>query len=247
MTREDHQLLSFMPRFEALPEGVQWGEYPTRHGTIVLPGMLLTHVPGLRMPERWNSCLLVFLALLAGVGVDWLGRNVKARWQRPVIALVVVALVAENWPASTLASASASVPAPLELSSAYRWLHDTKPAGASVELPSTDSLGFRNLQMSRYVFAAVGHEQPVASFYGSHLPELDSLQAAAESLPADEARLYLVRHGIARVIVHRDQETSATLRNEIEALRRAGFPIQYEREDAVVFGVARADASATNR
>jgi hypothetical protein len=91
--------------------------------------------------------------------------------------------------------------------------------------------------MSRYVYAAVGHEQPVVSFYGSHLPELDSLQVAAESLPADQARLFLVRHGVARVILHRDQTVGAPVRREIQALRDAHFSIQYEQGDAVVFAI----------
>jgi hypothetical protein len=213
-------------------------DYPTRNGTVLLPGMLLTHLPGLRMPERLNSCLLLFLALLVGVGADWLSRSLHAQWRRPAIAVVAVALVAENWPTSMLASASVGVPPPLALSSAYQWLHDTRPAGASIELPSADSVGFRNPQMSRYVYAAVGHEQPVVSYYGSHwLPELDSLQAAAESLPANQARLFLLRHGVARVIVHRNPDVGESLRRQIQTLRDARFSIQFEQGDAVVFAI----------
>jgi hypothetical protein len=213
-------------------------QYPTRNGTVLLPGILLTHVPGLRMPERLNSCLLMFLAILVGVGVDWLSRNVTARWRLATVGLVALAVVAENWPASTLAGASVTVPAPLALSSAYQWLHDAAPSGASVELPSADSTGFRNLQMSRYVYAAVGHERPVVSYYGSHwLPELDSLQLAAESLPATDARLYLLRHGVARVIVHRERPVGDRLQPNIQAMRDAGFPVQHEGSDAVVFGI----------
>jgi hypothetical protein len=229
----------------ALGPVLQIFEYPTRNGTVLLPGMLLTHVPGLRMPQRLSSCVVLFLAILVGVGVDRLSRDVTVHWRRPVIALVAVALVVENWPASSLAGASAEVPAPLSLSSAYRWLHDTKPVGASVELPNADSTGFPNLQQSRYVYAAVaGHERPVVSFYGSHLPEVDSLQAAAESLPAMEARLFLLRHGVARVIVHREHAVGDRLDPQIRALRDAGFPVQHDQRDAVVFGIPtlRADA-----
>jgi hypothetical protein len=130
------------------------------------------------------------------------------------------------------------VPAPLALSSAYRWLHDAKPAGASVELPSADATGFRNPQMSRYVYAAVGHEMPVVSYYGSHwLPELDSLQTAAESLPAMEARRFLLSHGVTRVIVHRERPVGDRLQPNIQAMRDAGFSVQHEQSDAVVFSI----------
>ena len=212
--------------------------YPMRNGTVLLPGMLLTYVPGLRMPERLNSCLLMFLAILVGAGVDWVSRNVNTRWRLATVGLVATALVAENWPAPRLASASVSVPAPLALSSAYQWLHDAAPAGASVELPTADSTGFRNLQMSRYTYGAVGHERPVVSLYGAHwLPELDSLQAAAESLPATEARTFLLRHGVARVIVHREPWVGDRLQPNIQAMRDAGFPVQHDGSDAVVFGI----------
>ena len=221
-------------------------DYPTRNGTVLLPGKLLTYLPGLRMPERMNSCVLLFLALLVGVGVDWLSRNVSGAWRRPAIALAAVALVVENWPMAALAGGSAQIAPPLATSSAYRWLHDTGAAGASVELPSADSTGFRNLQMSRYVYAAIGHERPVVSFYGSHwLPELDSLQAAAESLPSTAARRFLLQHGVARVIMHREQRIGDRLDPEIQAMRDAGFTVQHEQSDAVVFAIPWLTAGAT--
>ena len=212
-------------------------DYPALGERVLLPGRLLVVIPGLRVPSRWLSCALVFVSPLAGWGAACLLARARPRMQRLLLAIVVTAFLAESWPSTRVAEDSAKPALPLALSGAYRWLHDVQPGGISVELPSADADGASNYVMSRYVYGAVGHGQPVVSYYASHqLPLLSELQAAAERLPSPDALALLKRSGVMRVILHKPLMKLSDYNNRTALLKGAAYRVEFDGNDAIVFG-----------
>ena len=241
-------ILAFICIVFALGPVLKIHDYPARGGRIWLPGKTLTLIPGLREPSRWLACALVFLAPLVGWGVECLTAGLGTRWRTGLATILTLAVIVENWPSQRISTGSVRPPPPLSVSSAYRWLLDCHPRGASVELPTSDLKGFRVGVMSEYVYGAVTHGQPVVSYYAAHwLPELDSLQAAAEQLPSSDARAILEKRGVMRVILHGPLMSRSDYMSRSQRLRDAGYHVDFEGSDAIVFGWSTpVDSSASH-
>lgn len=214
------------------------GDHPSRIADWVpLPGRLFTVFSAIRWPVRAFMYSQLFGAVLAGLGLSTVLSRFNQR--RRVVAVALLALlVLEYRPARWYSTRAMVLAAPLELSSAYRFLANESDSGGIVELPIGDSTGYRTPMRTRYTYGSAGHLRRVVAFHGSvHPPLLESLEASAQQLPNVTARRVLTTYGVTRLVVHRDLMSRAAADRLIDALRAGGYAVLHDADDAAVIGL----------
>jgi len=198
------------------------GPVITAGSQVVAPGpyaWLMHHVPGfdgLRVPARYLMLVVLFLAVLAGLGAAAL----IGRWRRAGTALVVAAglcMLVEGWPGPFQTNVPLEVedfnPTPLELrvGSAlpplYKAIRDTPEGAVLVEFPF--GIAAWDIQA---VFYAGYHRQKLVNGYSGFFPDsqrhlIDVLNLRIRDPQA--AWRGLLGSGATRVLVHEAAFTEA--------------------------------------
>jgi hypothetical protein len=161
----------------------------------VVPGM-----DGMRIPARFAVVVVLGLSILAAYGAAALTSRVPSRWQLPLTAFFLLAVVADGFsaPLDTRAYDPGGRP---EDRAVAQWLAAQSP-GAVLHLPiKTD-----NFQEVHYQYATLFHSHPIVngySGYGSTLQEsLRTLQPRADSAEFAWALRTLREIGVQYVVVH---------------------------------------------
>lgn len=226
-------LLSLGPRLKLF-------NYPTSiFGGIPMPGIVLGWIPGIRMPLRMLPCAFVFLSVLAGGGASAILAR-ASRFRPAILAGMVLIALLDAFPAPSFIRNSVRLPPPLGISDAYVYLSRTPATQAVVELPARDSTGMTFPVQSRYVYGSVGHLQRVVSYNLSvTLPAADSLQLAAERLPDERARTFMVERGVGRLVVHRSLARAQYADRLTASLDSAGYRAAFRGTEAAVYWLDR--------
>lgn len=176
-----------------------------------LHSFLFGGVPGfraIRAPARWAVIAYVGLAMLIAYTTAALGR--RNRWAAlvvPLAFLVELRAAPFRWQL-----AEPNAPA------VYRWLKETPPAGAVLELPIND---VRSEYL--YMLRATEHHRPIVNGTSGFVPPTFGLLATRwwQSPIADSLVDELRRAGVSTVIVHADMlgerwpDTEEWLRREL--------------------------------
>ena len=185
---------------------VQAGGQPT--GVPALYPLLapLPGYSGLRVPARLASIFLVFLGVMAGLGLDGLTRR---RPLRAVAALIAIAAflwqgreqripLDQPLPSAGLRGAPAYLTPTRELPEIYQAVAQLPPSAVLVEFPFGDQW-----YDVRYMFFAATHHRPLLNGYSGVFPA--SYRARQNTLwrpPRDPARAHESLQGATHAIVH---------------------------------------------
>lgn len=231
-------VLSLGPRLKVF-------SYPTSSvADIPMPGALLTEIPGLRMPLRMYLFALLFLAILGGLGLDVVLRRISPRGRRLMATAAVALLALEYKPSAWFANRGFAVPEPNEIAETYRPLTSRATAGATIELPVRDSMGYRNTVQSAYVLGAAIHGRPVTSYYaGPFVPLVDSLERLGARLPEEGARRALLALGVHQALIHRRFYRNGEADRLASAFRASGMPLLAENVDVSLFSIDKSPRS----
>ena len=203
---------------------------------IPMPGKIFILVPGICWPMRVFFFALLGGAILSGLGLTAVLRNVASGTRAWVTFGILVLIAVEYRPASWLAGRSADAPAPMEISDAYPYLAREADRGGVVELPVTDKTGWRTPMTTRYTYGSAGHLRRIVALHGNVMPPvIDSLMRAASLLPAPASSTLLLGHGVTRVVVHPGLMPEGSGASLVQALRRAGYPVLFMGREDVVF------------
>ncbi len=235
-------LLALGPYFKTAGSGpsriIEW---------VPMPGRLWLMIPGVRNPTRFFFFAWLGGSILAGLGLSAILQKIRPTWRNAAAASVLAMLVIEYWPAKWLARDSVKAVAPIAMSDAYPFLAREPDVGGVIEFPATDSSG-RRLDYGRYIYGASGHLRRVVALHGNHrIPVIDSLRIAAESLPDDSGRVFLSRHGVTRVVVHRFLGDSVRNARLISMLYDARFPLLFDGRESAIFATAKAGSQLTRQ
>ena len=205
---------------------------------IPMPGRIFILVPGIRWPMRVFFFALLGGAILSGLGLTTLLRNVAPGTRAWVTFGILVLIGVEYHPASWLAGRSVAAPAPMEISDAYPYLAREADRGGVVELPVADQTGWRTPMTTRYTYGSSGHLRRIVALHGNMMPPvIDSLMRAANLLPDSASTALLQGHGVTRVVVHPGLMPPGSGASLIQELQRAGYPVVFTGGEDVVFAL----------
>ena len=160
--------------------------------------LLAQVVPGwsaLRAPARATSVALLGLAVLAGLGADWLVRLAPGRLGRGVVCAVLAAIVLhESWRTPPHA-----IPVPWrgEAPAVYRWLAAQPADRAVLDLP----LGIPSVDARAMVLSAY-HWKRLVNGYSGFAPTARFNRRLAFTFPSDESLRTLDAIDVETVVVH---------------------------------------------
>ena len=234
-SRATHRLLTFMALlFFALSLGsrlsFQWGTAVPLAEWIPLPGRIFEWFSAIRWPMRALLFSLIFIAIMAGLGFTRLASHASSRHKAVDCALVAALLFLEYRPMHLYTADSVVVPDPLALSDAYRLLATENDRGGIVELPVTDSEGYRMPMFVLSVYGSAGHLRRVAATNRYILEE-------AERLPAQSAVTNLRGYGCSRIVIHRKWRPEDSMEKTVAGLRATGLPVLWESEESIMFSL----------
>jgi hypothetical protein len=201
--------------------------------------LLYDHVPGFRLvriPERLSLLAMLFVALLAGRGLQLLEEG----GSRPLALCLALLVPAEHL--GTL-PVSQRVPVAGALPEVYRFLA-REGGGAVAELPARGEALVREETLEMYFSTA--HWRPIVHGYTAYPPLVTRLlRRLLAELPSEASFAGLARVGVDTLVVHRGREVGTDLFNQTpglgearrerwrERLRAAGLDL-YERLPAAV-------------
>jgi hypothetical protein len=140
---------------------LSWGPHPRLAGTPILfrgPYALLLRLPGLsevRVPARFGMLLVLCLAVAAAIAFARFTASRSIRARGLLAALVAAAVIAESWPALTLADVATPIQALLR----------SDLRGPVIELPLGESWLDAPAQ-----FRGIVHGRPVVNGYSGYAP-----------------------------------------------------------------------------
>jgi hypothetical protein len=205
---------------------------------IPMPGKIFMLYSAIRWPMRILLFSFLFGAILCGLGFSHLTQRLTPRMRIAAAFLALLLLFLEYRPRAFYAGKSLELAAPLASSEAYPFLSAESDRGAVVELPVINRDGDRAPYRARHVYGSAGHLRRVVAFHGSVLPTLlDNLLAAAEGLPSEPSRRFLLAWGVTRLVVHREPYFFDLLPERRDALVRAGYRVLFEAKRATVFSL----------
>jgi hypothetical protein len=140
---------------------LSWGPHPRLAGTPILfrgPYALLLRLPGLsevRVPARFGMLLVLCLAVAAAIAFARFTAALSSRVRGLLATLAAAAVIAESWPALTIATAATPI----------RALQRGDLAGPVIELPLGESWLDAPAQ-----FRGIVHGRPVVNGYSGYAP-----------------------------------------------------------------------------
>lgn len=225
-----------------------WKSVETAH-PIPLPYLLFRALPFMdihRIPSRFVSVVLLALAVLAGLGIAWLGERPTVarlpRWGRRMLLLTLALLVlGEYWPRPfVLTPVDAAQVPPF-----YRQLRQDTADYALLEVPDLD---FRSMFYQTYhgkpimggqIARPRGHPWRRARFFGSLLRVMPGWEDVGQDNSASAVRSALSCQGV-RYVVFYQQEVGEATRGRITRLERQLFgaiPPAYSDDSMHVYTV----------
>jgi hypothetical protein len=205
---------------------------------IPLPGKIFTLFSAVRWPMRILLLGFLFGAVLGGLGFSQATQRLKPVQRWAAVSLAILLLFAEYRPRASYAADSVALPAPLAVSEAYPFLASEADSGGVIEMPDVDTDGDRVPYLVRYVYGSAGHLRRVVAYHGSVLPALmTNLLGAAESLPNEPARRFLLAWGVTRLVVHREPPFTDSWPLRRDALIAGGYNVIFEGKEATVFAL----------
>lgn len=173
--------------------------------------LLHAYVPGfqlVRIPERLGLVAMLFVALLAGRGVDLVrGRTA------PLALLMALVVPVEHL---SLVNAPYRLPVGRDVPAVYRWLADA-PVRGLVDLPVRGEHVIRQETIEMYF--ATYHWRPLAQGYSGYPPLLShQLRRHAAEFPSEGALQVLQRAGIDTAVVHHGRGVGSELRHQTGAV-----------------------------
>jgi hypothetical protein len=191
---------------------LSWGPHPRLAGTPILfrgPYALLLRLPGLsevRVPARFGMLLVLCLAVAAAIAFARFTATLSGRMRGVLATLVAAAVIAESWPALTLADAATPIQA----------LQRSDLVGPVIELPLGESWLDAPAQ-----FRGIVHGRPVVNGYSGYAPPHYHLLSTALRLNDGDVLTGLTSTTPLVVVLNR--------REEIERWRRLVDSRQAER------------------
>jgi ABC-type Co2+ transport system permease subunit len=212
---------------------------PSRYAKwIPLPGKIFLLYSGIRWPMRILLFSFLFGAIFCGLGFSHLTRLLNPGRRLLAASAMVLLLFLEYRPQSYYAADSVGLAAPLEVSEAYPFLATEADRGGVIELPVLDPDGDRTPYLVRYIYGSAGHLRRVVALHGTVIPSLSkNLLGAAEGLPSEASRHFLVAWGVSRLVLHREPSFVDLSPLENNALIRAGYRVLFDGKNATVFAV----------
>jgi hypothetical protein len=190
-------------------------------GWNVGPGpyrLLYHYVPGfqqVRIPERLSLVAMLFIALLVGRAIAWMGA--RGRLGRAAAVLSAVFVPLEHL--SPLPH-TARIPVGEDVPAVYRWLSD-QPIRALIEVPIPGEPLIRKESLNMYF--SLYHGKAIIHGYESFPPLLSSfLRKMAMEFPSEASLEALDRIGVDTVIVHHGLPGSERIAKELPRLVDAG-------------------------
>jgi hypothetical protein len=195
--------LSLGPWLRTLRERLDWGPYL----------LLYRYVPGfdgLRVPARLGMLVMLFLAVLAGVGAA----DIVRRWKRGGLVVLVAGLAflvegssipietnCGNSPPADLAVLPARLATGADVPPVYRFLRSLPPKSVVIEFP------FGEIPSElRYMYYSTEHWRPLVNGFSGSLPGsyLRRYVLRRPLANPDEAWLALRGSGATNAVVHED-------------------------------------------
>jgi hypothetical protein len=173
--------------------------------------LLHAYVPGfqlVRIPERLGLVAMLFVALLAGRGLDL----VRARWAPPALLLALLVPLEHL----SLVNAPYRLPVGRDVPAVYRWLADT-PVRGLVDLPVRGEHVIRQETLEMYF--STYNWRPLAQGYSGYPPLLShQLRRHAAEFPSEGSLQVLQRAGIDTAVVHHGRGVASELRHQVGAI-----------------------------
>jgi hypothetical protein len=178
-------------------------------------------LPGFNMvrgSSRFMIVGLLGLAVLAGVGFDWISRG-WPRWRRAAVAAVLAALLVAEY-----AAVLGVEPSRFEVPAIDRWLDSRPKPFVVAEVP-----GFSQREQVAFMLHSTAHFQKTVNGY-SGWETLFHTQLFSEltSFPDETSLASLSNLGVTYVVVHADWYTPEKWTDAEERLRRFSSRLQLE-------------------
>ncbi len=195
-----------------------WGEttFTDFQLPVVLPFAFLASLPGLdfmRVSSRFMMLGSIALAMLAGIGLQWLAQRRLARHYLPLGMALLALLLLESWPRPWL---QASLP---ETPAFYQQLAGDGEQYGVLDLPAgfgpTDNPGGWPELASTYQMYQMGHGKKIAWGYLSHVYEQHPLPVLAWLTTYDDAQERGLQPGRSQAL--------AAYADGVRQLSHAGF------------------------
>ena len=185
----------------------------------------------IRGSSRFMVPGLLGVAVLAGVGFDWLAARIAAAPRRLAAVVAAAILLAEF-----SAIPYRGVPYRLEIPAADLWLARQPKPFSVAEVPVTRSERYH----SNYMLHSMAHWQKTVHGFSGILPALhETLYGELRSFPSEDSVRHLVALGVTHVVVH-----SSWFPPEERSLVEARLPsfsawltLEYMDEDSRVFSI----------
>ena len=177
--------------------------------------LLYKFVPGfssIRSPYRFSIFLVLFLAVLAGVGMLYLCRLVRSRWHWVLIVSLISVMILELWPTPLRL---VKVPGKLEeLPRIYQHVRTLPSDAALIEFPlSTSSSERGREEVSRYMYFSTFHWRRLVEGYATHSPRSQfDLKNVLMGTDTKQALSALKAFGVQYVVAHWNKMTMAEKR-----------------------------------
>ncbi|MCM2257019.1 MAG: hypothetical protein NDJ94_15310 [Vicinamibacteria bacterium] len=188
--------------------------------------LLFDYVPGFRLvriPERLSLLAMLFVALLAGRGLDLVRSAVRGRVAAGAGAVLALALPLEHL---SLLPVSEQVPAGRRLPAVYDWLR-TAPVRAYAEVPVRGEALVRQETLEMYFSTASW--KPVIHGYTAYPPLVTRvLRRLLLRFPSEATLAGLERVGVDAVVVHEGRPLGIDVMNQLST-RGADSAAERER------------------
>jgi hypothetical protein len=173
--------------------------------------LLHAYVPGfqlVRIPERLGLVAMLFVALLAGRGIDLAGARTA-----PLATLLALLVPLEHL---SLVNAPFHLPVGRDVPAVYRWLADV-PVRGVVDLPVRGEHVIRQETLEMYF--STFNWRPLAQGYSGYPPLLShQLRRHAAEFPSEGSLQVLQRAGVDTAVVHHGRGLASELRHQVGAV-----------------------------
>ncbi|MBA2260380.1 MAG: hypothetical protein H0W18_15925 [Acidobacteria bacterium] len=204
-------LLSVMAIGLAIPAGTKARRLTICYGSIALISALLIAGPPLglwplvywlpgfnfiRVPSRFVILLVLALAVLSALAIEWITGRLPARTRRWTVAAVALLMLGEFAIAPLDVVSLSTRPAAAE-----RWLADQPKPFVVAEVPMSGA----PREQTRYMLHSMAHWQnTVHGYSGIEPPQHTALYAAMKSFPDTASVAQLRAFGVTYIVVHID-------------------------------------------
>lgn len=210
--------------------------------------LLYKFMPGfssIRSPYRFSIFLVLFLAILAGIGMLWIGRSIRSRWRWVLIVSLMAITIFELWPTPLRLI---RVPGKLEeLPHIYQHIKKLPSDAVLIEFPLSTVPSEEGLEATaRYMYFSTFYWYRLVNGYSGFAPrasrELINVLTKSHAKIASSA---LKTFGVQYVVAHWNNMTAAE-KTLLETLAVDGHlkPLFHEGADHTLYQIDDATSKA---